>query len=585
MKNNEFLLDAIGDIDDDFVLSAAECISARHTAPAKKSVRLIVINAAVIALIVMSAFALDLFGLRALVTKINEPAPETEVPAVVIGPDEEQPKWDLPVTPYGAADSAEYLATSEWVEFALEYERRMSAEAMESGKTPSAWRKENSDFCNGEEEWQISNMYHVSDGTMLEKLKEISEKYSLDLLKISTPYPTMSTLSDAANVGEHMRNLDFFFNSFCFEDGSFTERGIICIDEKGYYFVLYCVNAGYVYPVAWAEEDNWEAWTYTTKDGYEVAIYYCPEASAPCRIAYAGDERFLEMEVDMRNYSGSDYHVICEQLADCVMLGALFDYDESMAESFAAEAKRTEQHAPAEPPEEEPFVFTRGKALMDENTDAEEYLTAFLSGGEYQASLAMSREYNFIHGWENEFSSYSRLEGDGFEKRAQELKDTYGLVSLFYSDDPREINRTFSYHYDFLGRYSDITEQFETLWQGCFIGELFPVERETCILVTSSRESLYSALSISNENTGCRAYAMRRGCMMLTQDEADLKITDIDSAWLYSADDCFVCCGTQEGVGSLAVYETEWGWYMLCVDGGREELESALSAMDFTQTR
>lgn len=584
MKNNEFLLDAIGDIDDDFVLSAAECISARHTAPAKKSVRLIVINAAVIALIVMSAFALDLFGLRALVTKINEPASETEVPAVAIGPDEEQPKWDLPVTPYGAADSAEYLATSEWVEFALEYERRMSAEAMESGKPPSAWRKENSDFCSSEEEWQISNMYHVSDGTMLEKLKEISEKYSLDLLKISTPYPTMSTLSDAANVGEHMRNLDLFFNSFCFEDGSFTERGIVCIDETGYYFVLYCVNSGYVYPVAWAEED-WEAWTYTTKDGYEVAIYYCPEASAPCRIAYAGDGRFLEMEVELGNCYSSDYHTICEQLADCVMLDALFDYDESMAESFAAEAKRTERHATKESVQEEPFVFTRGKALIDEKTDAAEYLTAFLSGGEYQASLAMSREYNFIHGWENEFSSYSRLEGDGFEKRAQELKETYGLVSLFYSDDPREINRTFSYHYDFLGRYSDITEQFETLWQGCFIGELFPVERETCILVTSSRESLYSALSISNENVGCCAYAIRRGCMMLTQDEADLKITDIDSAWLYSADDCFVCCGTQEGVGSLAVYETEWGWYMLCVDGGREELESALSAMDFTQTR
>ena len=586
MKNNEFLFEAIGGLDDELVISAAERIrEAKPVAPFKKSVRIILIDAAVIALIIMSAFALDLFGLRALVTKINEPASENKVTIGTVSPDVEQPQRKLSVTPYGVVDSAEYLATSKWAEFAVEYERIMSAEAMESGKTPDAWREENSDFCNSEEEWQISNLYYISDQTMLDKLIELSEKYSLDLLKTSTSYHTMSELCAAAKVGEHMRNLDGFSTALCFEDGSFKERGSICIDEKGYFYELYCVNAGFVYPVAWAEEDNWEAWAYTTRDGYEVTINFCPEASAPCRIAFAGDGRFFEMEVGLVSYDGSDYHAICEQLADCVMFGALFDYDESMAESFAAEAGRTAQHVPDETAEEEQFVFTRGKALIDENTDAEEYLSDFLNSGEYQASLAMSREYGMTHGWESELHAYSRLEGEGFEKRAQELKDTYGLVSLFHTDDPRQINRTFTYHYDFLGRYSDITEQFETLWQGCFIGELFPVERETCILVTSSRESLHSALSISNESTGCCAYAIRRGCMMLTQDEADLKITAIDSAWIYSADGCLVCCGTQEGVGSIAVYETEWGWYMLCVDGGREELESALSAMDFTQTR
>lgn len=229
-----------------------------HTA-----LRVTLIAAALAALLGVTAYAADWFGLRSRLADTGH-----MLNVSTIGEGGERVSYEaeaMLLVPAGHWESPEYQASVEWFRFWEEYME-------EKSRDTSDWR----DF-EGAQALLGTDIYLAWDTVMAEKLLEICDKYGL---KLHTDMTMASSLDEFYSLAgtEPFGLPDGVVSSpgYVFEDGSFKAEGFMEIDGENTIFTIGKYVSGTMppFPVYLAEPENYQEWSYTTADGCTVCIDY-----------------------------------------------------------------------------------------------------------------------------------------------------------------------------------------------------------------------------------------------------------------------------------------------------------------------
>ena len=227
-----------------------------HTA-----LRVTLIAAALAALLGVTAYAADWFGLRSRLADTGH-----MLNVSTIGEGGERVSYEaeaMLLVPTGHRESPEYQASVEWSLFWEEYMEEKSRDS-------SDWR----DF-EGAQELLSTDIYLAWDTVMAEKLLEICDKYGL---KLHTDMTMASSLDEfyslAGTEPFGLPDGEVSSPGYVFEDGSFKAEGFIEIDGDNTIFTVSKYVSGTMppFPAYLAEPENYQEWSYTTAGGCTVCI-------------------------------------------------------------------------------------------------------------------------------------------------------------------------------------------------------------------------------------------------------------------------------------------------------------------------
>ena len=227
-----------------------------HTA-----LRVALIAAALAALLGVTAYAADWFGLRSRLADTGH-----MLNVSTIGEGGERVSYEAEAVlrvPTGHRESPEYQASVEWSLFWEEYMEEKSRDS-------SDWR----DF-EGAQELLSTDIYLAWDTVMAEKLLEICDKYGL---KLHTDMTMASSLDEfyslAGTEPFGLPDSEVSSPGYVFEDGSFKAEGFIEIDGDNTIFTVSKYVSGTMPPFSayLAEPENYQEWSYTTAGGCTVCI-------------------------------------------------------------------------------------------------------------------------------------------------------------------------------------------------------------------------------------------------------------------------------------------------------------------------
>lgn len=227
-----------------------------HTA-----LRVTLIAAALAALLGVTAYAADWFGLRSRLADTGH-----MLNVSTIGEGGERVSYEaeaMLLVPTGHRESPEYQASVEWSLFWEEYMEEKSRDS-------SDWR----DF-EGAQELLSTDIYLAWDTVMAEKLLEICDKYGL---KLHTDMTMASSLDEfyslAGTEPFGLPDSEVSSPGYVFEDGSFKAEGFIEIDGDNTIFTVSKYVSGTMppFPAYLAEPENYQEWSYTTAGGCTVCI-------------------------------------------------------------------------------------------------------------------------------------------------------------------------------------------------------------------------------------------------------------------------------------------------------------------------
>lgn len=265
MLTNELLFDAIGEIDDSFILDVAEILEqsgGKVVRAQNKTVwRVLLVAAILISLFTATAYALGWFGLSA--RRMTPDLPEVTSSALSDADAETMARIrDTHRHSYvslgGVTGSPEYSAAAEWLSWRANHEEEMAATQLEKGETYYAWRDLERSFTESDEELSVARLYGCWDRASLDKLYQIAEAHGLKL------HTQRTKLWD-----------NRIFSDLCtYENGSSKREGAAEVDGKMTFYLVYTELPGYL-P---AEElttsltDEYTEWEYTTANGETVNI-------------------------------------------------------------------------------------------------------------------------------------------------------------------------------------------------------------------------------------------------------------------------------------------------------------------------
>lgn len=265
MLTNELLFDAIGEIDDGFILDVAEILEqsgGKVVRPRNKTVwRVLLVAAILISLFTVTAYALGWFGLSA--RRISPDLPEVTGSAFSDADTETMARIrDTHRHSYvslgGVTGSPEYSAAAEWLSWRAAHEEEMAASQLEKGETYYEWRDLERSFAESEEELSVARLYGCWDRASLDKLYEIAEVHGLKL------HTEKTKLFD-----------NRIYSDLCvYENGSSKREGAVEMDGKMTFYLVFTELPDYL-P---AEElttsltDEYTEWEYTTANGETVNI-------------------------------------------------------------------------------------------------------------------------------------------------------------------------------------------------------------------------------------------------------------------------------------------------------------------------
>ena len=227
-----------------------------HTA-----LRVALIAAALAALLGVTAYAADWFGLRSRLADTGH-----MLNVSTIGEGGERVSYEaeaMLLVPTGHRESPEYQASVEWSLFWEEYMEEKSRDS-------SDWR----DF-EGAQELLGTDIYLAWDTIMAGKLLEICDKYGL---KLHTDMTMASSLDEfyslAGTEPFGLPDGEVSSPGYVFEDGSFKAEGFIEIDGDNTIFTVSKYVSGTMppFPAYLAEPENYQEWSYTTAGGCTVCI-------------------------------------------------------------------------------------------------------------------------------------------------------------------------------------------------------------------------------------------------------------------------------------------------------------------------
>ena len=222
----------------------------------KKTIITVLIAVAVVSALGITTFAAINGGLASRTFGKSTWAPEDETYVDSDGVEYTFPEREF-ISLQGYADSPEFQATGEWLEFEDGYDRDFSIvtafdeEVKRTGVDPF------------EEKY---GAYLIYSQEMADKVDEITAKYNLQLHKNLSDCDTDIVREKFGNVFSE----EVFGAGYMYDDGTFqldcTYKNIdfqIRRCMRGYFDTVY-LNVGNI--------DNYEQWTYVTKDGYTVYL-------------------------------------------------------------------------------------------------------------------------------------------------------------------------------------------------------------------------------------------------------------------------------------------------------------------------
>lgn len=222
----------------------------------KKTIITVLIAVAVVSALGITTFAAINGGLASRTFGKSTWAPEDETYVDSDGEEYTFPEREF-ISLQGYADSPEFQATGEWLEFEDGYDRDFSIvtafdeEVKLTGVDPF------------EEKY---GAYLIYSQEMADKVDEITAKYNLQLHKNLSDCDTDIVREKFGNVFSE----EVFGAGYMYDDGTFqldcTYKNIefqIRRCMRGYFDTVY-LNVGNI--------DNYEQWTYVTKDGYTVYL-------------------------------------------------------------------------------------------------------------------------------------------------------------------------------------------------------------------------------------------------------------------------------------------------------------------------
>ena len=222
----------------------------------KKTIITVLIAVAVVSALGITTFAAINGGLASRTFGKSTWAPEDETYVDSDGEEYTFPEREF-ISLQGYADSPEFQATGEWLEFEDGYDRDFSI------VTAFDEKLKRTGVDPFEEKY---GAYLIYSQEMADKVDEITAKYNLQLHKNLSDCDTDIVREKFGNVFSE----EVFGAGYMYDDGTFqldcTYKNIefqIRRCMRGYFDTVY-LNVGNI--------DNYEQWTYVTKDGYTVYL-------------------------------------------------------------------------------------------------------------------------------------------------------------------------------------------------------------------------------------------------------------------------------------------------------------------------
>jgi len=320
----ERFFDAFGQIDASYILAVDELLqSETENAPAfsrRRVLRTALLAAVIAALMVLTAYAVGLFGLSARLIKATDAEPTQAVSteaAELLNRLRTVHHRDY-ISLSGVAGSPEYMAAAEWLTFKGEYADRKSAEQLERGEAYYEWRDLERSFVSTAEEKETCRLYEVWDASMWQKLLEIANKYSLTLHTQRTHVPGEWNQPKVNGL---------------YEDGSYFIGADVDLPEEQYIFQLRYERSGALpcddMVASCAEE--YEEWEYENPfgDRVSIAVHVTPGSLKWNRmyyhVFYSCDDATLTLSSNLllEVNAGIDEKGIVERLVDAIDFAAL----------------------------------------------------------------------------------------------------------------------------------------------------------------------------------------------------------------------------------------------------------------------
>lgn len=319
--NGELLFSAFSEVNDIFVLDAAEALSRSAASAArsrrKRLLRVALVSALIAALFTIAAYASGFFTLSSRLIPPSEPTPD----AVSTGGENAELMENIRsvsrrtyISLSGVTGSPEYSAAAQWLRFQGEYEQQKAAEMLAAGKAFYAWRDLDRSFAGGDGELlAISRLYGVWDKAMLEKLLEIAEDTGLALHTSQEKRPKAGLFEDFYNV---------------YENEAFQAWVKTPLDGDQCIFEFYLARDGVIpaLNLAVGGTEEFAEWEYATAQGQTVSIAIRPQAGGSADlfkawqyiIFYNGESAAATVigSWNTSEFSEAQPEKIAEQLAD-----------------------------------------------------------------------------------------------------------------------------------------------------------------------------------------------------------------------------------------------------------------------------
>lgn len=269
----ERIMLALTDVRDSFIAEAMSFLEYDQPKALNRSNRnkqkwlRILLVAVIAALLAVTAFAFNLFGLRSYLV----PSPS-------------QTEEGGYISTNGYMDTPEGKGAAEWAEFARTYDTSSLSDEM-----IEAWVGGNAD------RFAMEQIYSVYNDVMAQKLTEICNKYGLTLHTQMHVPASEELFYSAAGISPFLRTGEGKFQGqYIYEDGSFKGEGVVIVDSADCAFTLIRGRKGVLVPITnfLADPEDYSEWQYTTASGAVVDVAWLPtgEDLSPCFLFFMAGE-------------------------------------------------------------------------------------------------------------------------------------------------------------------------------------------------------------------------------------------------------------------------------------------------------
>ncbi|MBQ9721118.1 MAG: hypothetical protein IJV64_10550 [Oscillospiraceae bacterium] len=292
MLTKNLLFDAIGDMDDRFVMETDAALYPQvRVKPRRRLGRTLLLVAALSALFAATAYATHFFGLSSRVIPLPDERSET---VAVLSPNDLQ-------------GTKTYEGTATWWRFVYEYTKEPPGVGDLS-------------FTAGDDRYRSTcQLYWAKDETMAARLYAIAEEYGLTLYSdavMATDEGRFYALSGVGDFAPGTENRVYW--GYVFADGSFKAEGELTAGGERWGYTLHRFQSDALYPYGGSGQlRDFTEWTYTNAHGQELDLVLWQGGGGEVYYVTEDGQTFAQLSAPARERES------LEALADALDFSAL----------------------------------------------------------------------------------------------------------------------------------------------------------------------------------------------------------------------------------------------------------------------